>query len=180
MEQIVFPVPNICEYLTAESMVRVFTTTERDDQGSKVNDFFQQFDNLYNEMRWQKKIRSKSLHSESSTRENNDCGSSKAGCRMVNHDYHPECLVISCSDSVILYAEFFVSVLILPVMFRQKIRLCFGSHATSLFGGVSPSTWPVYSTSLWLFSTHLVMMEMRVRNFFFFFTATNDLCDVLG
>uniref|UniRef100_A0A8C3B0I4 Inositol 1,4,5-trisphosphate receptor n=1 Tax=Cyclopterus lumpus TaxID=8103 RepID=A0A8C3B0I4_CYCLU len=61
MEQIVFPVPNICEYLTEESMVRVFTTTERDDQGSKVNDFFQQFENLYNEMRWQKKIRNKAL-----------------------------------------------------------------------------------------------------------------------
>ncbi|XP_073709761.1 inositol 1,4,5-trisphosphate-gated calcium channel ITPR2 [Misgurnus anguillicaudatus] len=58
MEQIVFPVPNICEYLTEESKVRVFTTTERDDQGSKVNDFFLQFDDLYNEMRWQKKIRS--------------------------------------------------------------------------------------------------------------------------
>uniref|UniRef100_A0A8C1N0L9 Inositol 1,4,5-trisphosphate receptor n=1 Tax=Cyprinus carpio TaxID=7962 RepID=A0A8C1N0L9_CYPCA len=57
MEQIVFPVPNICEYLTEESKVRVFTTTERDDQGSKVNDFFQQFDDLDNEMRWQKKIR---------------------------------------------------------------------------------------------------------------------------
>lgn len=59
MEQIVFPVPNICEYLTEESKMRVFTTTERDDQGSKVNDFFHQFDNLYNEMKWQKKIRSK-------------------------------------------------------------------------------------------------------------------------
>uniref|UniRef100_A0A673WBI2 Inositol 1,4,5-trisphosphate receptor n=1 Tax=Salmo trutta TaxID=8032 RepID=A0A673WBI2_SALTR len=57
MEQIVFPVPNICEYLTEESKTRVFTTTERDDQGSKVNDFFTQFDDLYNEMRWQKKIR---------------------------------------------------------------------------------------------------------------------------
>ncbi|CAB1322999.1 unnamed protein product, partial [Coregonus sp. 'balchen'] len=57
MEQIVFPVPNICEYLTEESKMRVFTTTERDDQGSKVNDFFTQFDDLYNEMRWQKKIR---------------------------------------------------------------------------------------------------------------------------
>ncbi|KAM9375957.1 inositol 1,4,5-trisphosphate-gated calcium channel ITPR2 isoform 2-T2 [Pholidichthys leucotaenia] len=57
MEQIVFPVPNICKYLTEESKMRVFTTTERDDQGSKVNDFFEQFDNLYNEMRWQKKIR---------------------------------------------------------------------------------------------------------------------------
>lgn len=68
MEQIVFPVPNICEYLTEESKVRVFTTTERDDQGSKVNDFFQQFDNLYNEMRWQKKIRSESLNPESGSR----------------------------------------------------------------------------------------------------------------
>ncbi|XP_007250632.3 inositol 1,4,5-trisphosphate receptor type 2 [Astyanax mexicanus] len=57
MEQIVFPVPNICEYLTEESKVRVFTTTERDDQGSKVNHFFQQFDDLYNEMWWQKKMR---------------------------------------------------------------------------------------------------------------------------
>ncbi|KPP77389.1 inositol 1,4,5-trisphosphate receptor type 2-like [Scleropages formosus] len=57
MEQIVFPVPNICEYLTEESKARVFNTTERDDQGSKVNDFFQQFEDLYNEMRWQKKIR---------------------------------------------------------------------------------------------------------------------------
>ncbi|XP_039617485.1 inositol 1,4,5-trisphosphate receptor type 2 isoform X2 [Polypterus senegalus] len=58
MEQIVFPVPNICEYLTQESKSRVFNTTERDDQGSKVNDFFQQTEDLYNEMKWQKKIRS--------------------------------------------------------------------------------------------------------------------------
>lgn len=93
MEQIVFPVPNICEYLTEESKVRVFTTTERDDQGSKVNDFFQKFDNLYNEMRWQKKIRSKSLHSESSPWKIMRVAAA-VGCRMVNHDYHPESLVI--------------------------------------------------------------------------------------
>lgn len=68
-------------------------TTERDDQGSKVNDFFQQFDNLYNEMRWQKKIQSKSLLSESSAWEIMMVAA-EAGCRMVNHDYHPECLVI--------------------------------------------------------------------------------------
>uniref|UniRef100_A0AAY4DJ36 Inositol 1,4,5-trisphosphate receptor n=1 Tax=Denticeps clupeoides TaxID=299321 RepID=A0AAY4DJ36_9TELE len=61
MEQIVFPVPNICEYLTEESKIRVFTTTERDDQGSKVNDFFHQFDDLFNEMKWQKKMRRKTL-----------------------------------------------------------------------------------------------------------------------
>uniref|UniRef100_A0A7N4NHZ2 Inositol 1,4,5-trisphosphate receptor n=1 Tax=Sarcophilus harrisii TaxID=9305 RepID=A0A7N4NHZ2_SARHA len=57
MEQIVFPVPNICEYLTRESKSRVFNMTERDEQGSKVNDFFQQTEDLYNEMKWQKKIR---------------------------------------------------------------------------------------------------------------------------
>uniref|UniRef100_A0A8C5JUY8 Inositol 1,4,5-trisphosphate receptor n=1 Tax=Junco hyemalis TaxID=40217 RepID=A0A8C5JUY8_JUNHY len=61
MEKIVFPVPNICEFLTRESKSRVFNTTERDEQGSKVNDFFQQTEDLYNEMKWQKKIRSKSL-----------------------------------------------------------------------------------------------------------------------
>ncbi|XP_053320394.1 inositol 1,4,5-trisphosphate receptor type 2 [Spea bombifrons] len=58
MEQIVFPVPNICEFLTKESMCRVFNTTERDEQGSKVNHFFQQTEDLYNEMTWQHKIRS--------------------------------------------------------------------------------------------------------------------------
>uniref|UniRef100_A0A663MFC8 Inositol 1,4,5-trisphosphate receptor n=1 Tax=Athene cunicularia TaxID=194338 RepID=A0A663MFC8_ATHCN len=57
MEQIVFPVPNICEFLTQESKSRVFNTTERDEQGSKVHDFFQQTEDLYNEMKWQKKIR---------------------------------------------------------------------------------------------------------------------------
>lgn len=64
MEQIVFPVPNICEFLTRESKCRVFNTTERDEQGSKVNDFFQQSEDLYNEMKWQKKIRSKYIESK--------------------------------------------------------------------------------------------------------------------
>lgn len=69
----------------------------------------------------------------------------------------------------------FLSPVLMLVMFVQKIRLSFGSHATSLFGGVSPSTWPAYSTSLWLSSTRLVMMEMRVRN-----SDVKYLCDVLG
>ncbi|XP_038666908.1 inositol 1,4,5-trisphosphate receptor type 2-like isoform X1 [Scyliorhinus canicula] len=57
MEKIVFPVPSICEYLTSESKSKVFNTTERDEQGSKVNDFFQQTEDLYNEMNWQKMIK---------------------------------------------------------------------------------------------------------------------------
>jgi inositol 1,4,5-triphosphate receptor type 1 len=33
MEQIAFPIPEMCEYLTIDTKVRVFNTTESDDQG---------------------------------------------------------------------------------------------------------------------------------------------------
>uniref|UniRef100_A0A8C2JSJ7 Inositol 1,4,5-trisphosphate receptor n=1 Tax=Cyprinus carpio TaxID=7962 RepID=A0A8C2JSJ7_CYPCA len=58
MEQIVFPVHPICEFLMEESKFRVFTTTEQDEQGSKVTHFFDQTSFLHNEMEWQKKLRS--------------------------------------------------------------------------------------------------------------------------
>uniref|UniRef100_A0A7M4F797 Inositol 1,4,5-trisphosphate receptor n=1 Tax=Crocodylus porosus TaxID=8502 RepID=A0A7M4F797_CROPO len=61
MEQIIFPVPGICEFLTKETKYRLFTTTEQDDQGSKVSDFFDQSAFLHNEMEWQKKLRSMPL-----------------------------------------------------------------------------------------------------------------------
>lgn len=57
IERIVFPVPPICEYLTHESKTRIFNTIERDEQGSKVSDFFQSTDELFNEMKWQKELR---------------------------------------------------------------------------------------------------------------------------
>uniref|UniRef100_A0A8D0KPI7 Inositol 1,4,5-trisphosphate receptor n=1 Tax=Salvator merianae TaxID=96440 RepID=A0A8D0KPI7_SALMN len=61
MEQIIFPVPSICEFLTKETKYRLFTTTEQDEQGSKVSDFFEQSSFLHNEMEWQKKLRSNPL-----------------------------------------------------------------------------------------------------------------------
>ncbi|XP_028925641.1 inositol 1,4,5-trisphosphate receptor type 3 [Ornithorhynchus anatinus] len=61
MEQIVFPVPGICEFLTEETKHRLFTTTEQDEQGSKVSDFFDQSSFLHNEMEWQRKLRSMPL-----------------------------------------------------------------------------------------------------------------------
>uniref|UniRef100_A0A8C8RMY9 Inositol 1,4,5-trisphosphate receptor n=1 Tax=Pelusios castaneus TaxID=367368 RepID=A0A8C8RMY9_9SAUR len=61
MEQIIFPVPSICEFLTRETKYRLFTTTEQDEQGSKVSDFFDQSSFLHNEMEWQKKLRSMPL-----------------------------------------------------------------------------------------------------------------------
>ncbi|XP_047540600.1 inositol 1,4,5-trisphosphate receptor isoform X2 [Vanessa atalanta] len=57
MEQIVFPIPEICEYLPVDSKHRVLQSAERDDQGSKVADFFSRLDNLFHEMKWQKKLR---------------------------------------------------------------------------------------------------------------------------
>ncbi|XP_062854471.1 inositol 1,4,5-trisphosphate receptor type 3 [Trichomycterus rosablanca] len=58
MEQIVYPLHPICEYLTEESKFRVFNTTEQDEQGSKVTNFFEQTSFLHNEMEWQKRLRS--------------------------------------------------------------------------------------------------------------------------
>ena len=57
MEQIVFPIPEMCEYLTRDTQVRVFNSAERDEQGSKVADFFQRVDDMFHEMTWQKKLR---------------------------------------------------------------------------------------------------------------------------
>ncbi|XP_054164139.1 inositol 1,4,5-trisphosphate receptor-like isoform X3 [Oppia nitens] len=61
MEQIVFPVPQICEFLTRESKMKTYHSAERDEQGSKVSDFFERTDDLFNEMKWQKKLRAQPL-----------------------------------------------------------------------------------------------------------------------
>lgn len=57
LEQIVFPIPEICELITVDTKIRVLNTTERDDQGSKVSDFFERTEDMFNEMKWQKKLR---------------------------------------------------------------------------------------------------------------------------
>ena len=57
MEQIVFPVPTICEYLTSETKQRMFLTTEKDEQNSKITGFFEGVDSMWNEMKWQRKLR---------------------------------------------------------------------------------------------------------------------------
>lgn len=57
LERIVFPIPEVCEYLTDDTKTKVFHTAERDDQGSKVADFFDRTDGMFNEMKWQKKLR---------------------------------------------------------------------------------------------------------------------------
>lgn len=61
MEQIVFPIPEICNYLTRETKQRVYNTAERDEQGTKVTDFFEKCHDMFTEMQWQKKLKSQAV-----------------------------------------------------------------------------------------------------------------------
>ena len=54
---VVFPVPQLCEFLTMEKRQKVFLTCEQDEQGSKVRDFFEKFPEIFEEMKWQRKLR---------------------------------------------------------------------------------------------------------------------------
>lgn len=56
-----FPIPEICELITLDTKIKVLHTTERDDQGSKVSDFFERTEDMFNEMKWQKKLRGETL-----------------------------------------------------------------------------------------------------------------------
>lgn len=57
IELIVFPVPVLCDYLTSETKRKVFMTTEKDEQNSKITGFFEQVDTMWDEMKWQKRLR---------------------------------------------------------------------------------------------------------------------------
>lgn len=57
LEQINFPVPAVCEYLTEKKKEEVYQSCERDEHNSKVSDFFERTEDLYKEMVWQKKLR---------------------------------------------------------------------------------------------------------------------------
>ncbi|XP_018320612.1 inositol 1,4,5-trisphosphate receptor isoform X2 [Agrilus planipennis] len=61
LEQIVFPIPEICEYITTDTKIKVLHTAEKDDQGSKVADFFERTEEMFNEMKWQKKLRAQHM-----------------------------------------------------------------------------------------------------------------------
>ena len=52
-----FPVPTICEYLTSETKQKIFLLTEKDEQNSKITGFFEAVESMWDEMKWQKKLR---------------------------------------------------------------------------------------------------------------------------
>ncbi|KAJ1362417.1 hypothetical protein KIN20_021953 [Parelaphostrongylus tenuis] len=56
LERVVFPIHEICSYLTKETKQNIYNNTERDNQGSKVTEFFDHWPALYQEMKWQRKL----------------------------------------------------------------------------------------------------------------------------
>ncbi|UMM28392.1 hypothetical protein L5515_011260 [Caenorhabditis briggsae] len=56
LERVVFPINEICSFLTKETKDYVYNNTERDNQGSKVTEFFDQWETMYHEMIWQRKL----------------------------------------------------------------------------------------------------------------------------
>ncbi|XP_021948195.1 inositol 1,4,5-trisphosphate receptor [Folsomia candida] len=61
LERVVFPIPPVCAYLTQDTKEKVFRSTEDDEKGSKVTNFFEQQGALMYEMEWQQKLRSMPL-----------------------------------------------------------------------------------------------------------------------
>ena len=53
-----FPIPEICKHITKETKLKILHTIEKDEQGSKVSGFFEQTSQMFNEMKWQKKLKS--------------------------------------------------------------------------------------------------------------------------
>lgn len=56
LERVVFPINDICSYLTKDTKDYVYNNTERDNQGSKVTEFFDEWETMYHEMIWQRKL----------------------------------------------------------------------------------------------------------------------------
>ncbi|XP_065197273.1 inositol 1,4,5-trisphosphate receptor type 1-like isoform X2 [Sycon ciliatum] len=57
LETIIFPVPQICNFLTDDSKEKVQASVEPDNQGSKVPGFADRIPKLYQEMEWQRALK---------------------------------------------------------------------------------------------------------------------------
>uniref|UniRef100_A0A6A7G5P7 Inositol 1,4,5-trisphosphate receptor n=5 Tax=Hirondellea gigas TaxID=1518452 RepID=A0A6A7G5P7_9CRUS len=57
LEQIVFPIRDVCKHLTVDTQQKVRNTAELDKHNSKVTDFFEKFEDMHNEMKWQRKLK---------------------------------------------------------------------------------------------------------------------------
>jgi inositol 1,4,5-triphosphate receptor type 1 len=56
LEEIVFPVPQVCTRLKQADKMKIFQSCERDGQGSKIADFFEKSSTLFEQLTWEKGI----------------------------------------------------------------------------------------------------------------------------
>merc|ERR1719300_571913 len=54
IEQIVFPVPEVCQFLKEESKKKFYLNAEEDDEGYRASYFLRECDGLIDEIHWQK------------------------------------------------------------------------------------------------------------------------------
>ena len=64
MERVIFPIHDICAYLSVETKQSIYVNTEKDAQGSKVTDFFNKWPQLFEEMKWQRKLQGNKMWEE--------------------------------------------------------------------------------------------------------------------
>jgi hypothetical protein len=57
LERVVFPIPEICEYLTEETKAHLYQTIRPDEEGSKVPAFCDKMEDMYTEMECQKDLK---------------------------------------------------------------------------------------------------------------------------
>ncbi|RWS27298.1 inositol 1:4:5-trisphosphate receptor-like protein, partial [Leptotrombidium deliense] len=165
MEQIVFPVPQICEFLTRESKMKTYFTTERDEQGSKVSDFFTRTEDLFCEMKWQKKLRGQPLLYWVS-RHMSVWGSVSFNLAvLINlivaffYPFQQDTKKLDSSMSALLWTVTFLSLaFVLTYPRRYGIRLLITSLILRLIYsiGIQPTLWLLGVTNVGISTIHLI------------------------
>uniref|UniRef100_A0A1I8EE46 Inositol 1,4,5-trisphosphate receptor n=1 Tax=Wuchereria bancrofti TaxID=6293 RepID=A0A1I8EE46_WUCBA len=154
MERVIFPIHAICEYLTPESKLNILLETEQDAQGSKaVTEFFSQWPELFEEMKWQKKL-------QGSNRQELISPSNPflASLGRTNEIYWAFAAIMS--SFTILFITVIGVVLTLRVVgLLQLINK--GVHVVSYIGnrGLIDKTWPerLQDKGIWYHLTYLLI-----------------------
>ena len=58
LEKIFFPIPALCQFLSQSSKRELLQGVDVDEQGSKIPEFFMRVQDLYENMKWQRKLKS--------------------------------------------------------------------------------------------------------------------------
>ena len=58
LEKIFFPIPELCQFLSQSSKQEIMKGVDVDEQGSKIPEFFMRVQDLYENMKWQRKLKS--------------------------------------------------------------------------------------------------------------------------